>query len=74
MADSAQQFDLVDFESLTWSTSIPETTSAKLGLDVLCRHLKAGGKAFHDRDERLAVALACGEVTKHVFRLSLTPS
>lgn len=65
MTDTADQGELVLLEALTRSAAVAEPATGHLGLDLVDGDLEAGGQAFDDDDQGLAVRFAGGEVAQH---------
>ena len=69
MANSAEEFDLVDFKSLAGAPAVTESTSSQLRLNVLGGHFQSGWQTLYDGDECLTVTFSRRQVSKHVIRL-----
>ena len=65
MTYASEQHDLVDFETLTRTPSVAESTTGQFAPDVFHRHRKASGKPLDDDDEGTTVRLSGGEESQH---------
>ena len=70
MSNAAHQGDLVDFESLPRSATVPEAPARQFALDVGRCHRQTSRQPFDDHDEGFAVGLASGQKTQHMVRLT----
>lgn len=69
MAHPTDEREFINFETLTWATSVAETPTAHLDLNFFNGDLESCGNAFEDGDERLPVRFTSSQQTKHAARL-----
>lgn len=70
MANSTDESDLIDFEPLSWTSTITKTTTGKFALDVLDRDRQPGRKALDDHGQGPSVGFAGRQVTQHRMQVT----
>ena len=74
MADPAQQRELVGLEAHPGPAAVAEAAAGQLALHLLDRDGEAGGQAFDDHDESLAVGFPGGQEAEHPGMVPAGPS
>jgi hypothetical protein len=65
VANSAEQQNLVDFETLPRSTSETQAASTEFGLNVGLGDLQSRGEAFDDDNKGLTMRFTGGQIAQH---------